>query len=186
MSDVHFVNEQAALDYQCAICLQIIDSPVIVTTCNKHIFCGQCIQRLIDEDDRKDWIVHKCPSCRQSFHSYQVQQVGFIQYQINKLQVYCNNHQNVASCSWIGNYKDLKTHMEHCAYNVVECDLCGQLCIAKSLIQHKTLHQQVKEKKMHMAILRNKVNAMKKRFEKLESSERDLKQKINTSLSAFD
>eukprot|EP01084_Bolivina_argentea_P267855 454809_1 len=210
MSEVHFVNQELAANYQCAVCLETVHSPVIITTCSKHIFCRNCIQRLIDEDDRKNNTVHKCPTCRQTFHSNQVQQVVFIQFQIDKLQVYCNNHQNVEWCPWTGNYTDLETHMENCSYNVVECDLCGESCTTMSLIQHKIQHQRQIEaeeeisckqcnakiqrkhmfdhqKQNHMVIWRNRLNAMRQKFTKLESSERELRQKIDASyLSTFD
>eukprot|EP01084_Bolivina_argentea_P267853 454807_1 len=212
MSEVHFVNQELAANYQCAVCLETVHSPVIITTCSKHIFCRNCIQRLIDEDDRKNNTVHKCPTCRQTFHSNQVQQVVFIQFQIDKLQVYCNNHQNVEWCPWTGNYTDLETHMENCSYNVVECDLCGESCTTMSLIQHKIQHQKsieskaeekiscqycnAKLKRKHMRGHQkqnhmhrwksDRLHAMRQKFAKLESSQCDLMQKIIANRSTFD
>eukprot|EP01083_Nonionella_stella_P253045 871136_1 len=101
MSEVHFVNPKLVESYQCGVCLETITSPVILTSCNTHIFCAGCIASLMAEEFRNR-SMYKCPKCRQSFTPNQVQSVGFVQLQINKLQVYCQNHQNVESCPWKG------------------------------------------------------------------------------------
>eukprot|EP01084_Bolivina_argentea_P062861 114903_1 len=132
--EVKFVDQKAADEYKCPICLEMIWDTTIITTCAEHIFCELCLNKLVDADLRNGKQIHSCPQCRKQFKSEERNQVWWIDRQINSLKVLCYNKR----CEWIGDWLNLEHHIEECSYETINCDECMEACLRQDLLQHKT------------------------------------------------
>jgi len=82
-----FVDEEAAKDFECAICMEVFTDPIQIGSCS-HVFCKGCIDQFDDH--------FPCPTCRTMSIRYQSVRVPFIDRQIKNLQVLCPNHRVTA------------------------------------------------------------------------------------------
>lgn len=89
----------------CAICLDIVNTPVQANCCGK-LFCKVCQENSIKQDDR-------CPYCRNTMKVFEDKRC---QLEINALKLKCPYH--VRDCAWSGCVSDLKKHLENCHYKL--------------------------------------------------------------------
>ena len=92
----------------CAICLDIINTPVQATCCGK-LFCKVCQENAIKQDT-------KCPHCRNTMKVFEDKRC---QQEINALKIVCPYY--VRDCAWSGCVSDLKQHIDNCQYKFVKC-----------------------------------------------------------------
>ena len=92
----------------CAICLDIINTPVQATCCGK-LFCKVCQENSIKQDT-------KCPHCRNTMKVFEDKRC---QQEINALKIVCPYY--VRDCAWSGCVSDLKQHIDNCQYKFVKC-----------------------------------------------------------------
>eukprot|EP01083_Nonionella_stella_P202934 740888_1 len=90
MHQTHFVNKQAAKEYECPICLEIMNQPVQIGCKGGHLFCKGCITEVIKS---KPTPILQCPICSTSFDpNSTTDTIQFIERKINDLTVLCPNH----------------------------------------------------------------------------------------------
>eukprot|EP00483_Globobulimina_turgida_P005920 UN05930 len=88
-SSPSFIDPDAAKEFDCGICLQIVTDPVDIGCINGHIYCNICIARLILERNSNNQFM--CPSCRCICNSESIRKMPFIQRQIKRLKIKCPN-----------------------------------------------------------------------------------------------
>lgn len=96
---VCFMDEDAARQYDCGICLNKLENPVYIG-CGSHFFCNECILTLLSHSASNQF---PCPTCRSSCDRSQVNRIHAIDRQMQQLQVRCPNWQiNASKQSWLG------------------------------------------------------------------------------------
>eukprot|EP01083_Nonionella_stella_P187968 691812_1 len=87
-----FIDAEAAKEFDCCICLQLLSDPVDIGCNNGHIFCRLCIARLIlqSNNNQSNFL---CPSCRCVCQVQSVRKMPFIQRQVNNLKIHCPNQE---------------------------------------------------------------------------------------------
>ena len=132
-------------EYNCVICMQVADEPVRCSGLCAGIFCGGCMQQALRGKKT-------CPSCKKARIKALKDMV--LRNQIMKHQVYClnkgsadeatktsNNRKRKASsdetCTWIGKYDELSTHMKQCDFELVACSNEG----CKEKIERRELEE---------------------------------------------
>eukprot|EP01083_Nonionella_stella_P187543 689342_1 len=83
-----FLDPAAAKTFECSVCYDLFKEPVIIG-CNDHIFCKECITKLVSPGT--DLV--RCPICRASSKASSIRSVKFVERQMNALLVKCPNHQ---------------------------------------------------------------------------------------------
>ncbi len=77
------VDQDAAKELQCGICLQILNKP---RQCkNGHLFCLSCILKSISKNT-------ECPSCRCRLTEENLSRSLFVERHIRNLKVFCKYH----------------------------------------------------------------------------------------------
>ena len=90
-----FEDKEAAEQYKCSICLNIMTDPTDIGCPNQHIYCGECITQLPRLLCSNHYLPHNysCPQCRNLCSIFSTKKMPFIERQIKSLKVKCKNHQ---------------------------------------------------------------------------------------------
>eukprot|EP01083_Nonionella_stella_P124299 375269_1 len=137
----------------------------VIIGCNDHIFCKECITKLVSPGT--DLV--RCPICRASSKASSIRAVKFIERQIKALLVKCPNHQitlekseylnqcrptkekvnipihkkrklnNQELCDWTGPLSDITSHQQHCPLQLISCDHCEQDMLQREVEQHNEI-----------------------------------------------
>merc|ERR1712136_440739 len=132
-SKINYRDNEAFLEeIECPICLDILNSPVLIQQC-QHRFCQNC---LVDK-------IKKCPTCRIPFsHKKDLRSDRNTKNLILKLLFKCEN----TKCDIILQLEDLLKHSQLCNYNEVVCEKCD----AKFLKNEAETHRAICDIKMQM------------------------------------
>eukprot|EP00761_Pharyngomonas_kirbyi_P000371 gb/GECH01000371.1/.p1 GENE.gb/GECH01000371.1/~~gb/GECH01000371.1/.p1 ORF type:complete len:446 (+),score=85.80 gb/GECH01000371.1/:1-1338(+) len=128
--DAVFIHpEQVRSSYECTICTQVFNNPVILS-CG-HTFCRGCIE---------DWLRHErsCPNCRASIPNTKLTPNLGLRDTVNALQVQCPHGFDGGPCGWTGEYGDLNKHLQTCRFVKELCfhPGCSETMYRSELRQH--------------------------------------------------
>lgn len=125
------VDQDAAKELQCAICLQILNKP---RQCkNGHLFCLTCITKCLSKNP-------ECPSCRCRLTEEALARSLFVERHIRNLKVFCKYHfkwseeakdweEDEQGCPHVLTLETRVTHEQKCGFAPVNCKyspLCGK------------------------------------------------------------
>ena len=103
---ISFVDDTAAGQYDCGICLNKLKNPVYIG-CGSHFFCNECILKLLSHSFSGQF---PCPNCRHLCDQSQINRIEYIDRQMDQLQVRCPNHQiTPTKLQWLRRQKTNKT-----------------------------------------------------------------------------
>lgn len=139
--DAVFVHNINMNDVRCAICLLTLREPVQANPCG-HRFCKSCIERIPGYQNEE--LI--CPSDRRRIKVFP--DVGK-EREILNLHVKCSTSES--SCDWIGELRDLKSHLQSCVFAVFSCEFAGIGCKSEGNRQYLTEHIQ-NDIGQHMAL----------------------------------
>lgn len=136
-----FLDSDEAFKYLCSICHHVV-SDCHETRCG-HIFCGYCIDRILDPEDLNSR--YKCPACSQ-LNSHRPHQSTYLNRAVKNLRVKCPFSN--AGCAWTGALSDLmvnqqnqhsgkSAHLMQCDFAPITCDECGHRVCRKEMEQHR-------------------------------------------------
>lgn len=136
-----FLDSEEAFKYLCSICHHVV-SDCHETRCG-HIFCGYCIDRILDPEDLNSR--YKCPACSQ-LNSHRPHQSTYLNRAVKNLRVKCPFSN--AGCAWVGALSDLmvnqhagsngkSAHLMQCDFAPITCDECGHRICRKEMEQHR-------------------------------------------------
>eukprot|EP01083_Nonionella_stella_P081112 223272_1 len=132
-----FLDPEAAKTFECCVCFDLFKDPVIIG-CNDHIFCKECITKVVSPDN--DLV--RCPICRASSKASSIRAVKFIERQIKALLVKCPNHQitlekseYLNQCRPTKEKVNIPIHKKRKLNNQELCDWTGPL--SDMIIAHK-------------------------------------------------
>ena len=127
---VNFIT-QPSQDFNCPICLSLLQKPFLTTCCGGH-FCEECAQKVKRQ-------YNQCPLCKETPLNAVVDK--YFKRQLEQLMVYCPQKE----CKWKGELGKVKQHLAsdqpvgECLYVKVKCLLpCGQEILRSSLYSHMT------------------------------------------------
>ena len=128
LDDFQFVNDLSE-EYQCHICLSLLDDPHLTTCCGHH-FCKNCIFKVAQANQA-------CPMCKAEGFVAVVDKN--VHRKIRALPVYCQFRGK--GCEWQGEFRELEQHLdpvrEHCKFNAIVCSKgCGQTVLRSHLEAH--------------------------------------------------
>ena len=125
------IDQSAAKELQCGICLQLINKP---RQCkNGHLFCLVCITKCISKNP-------ECPTCRCKLDEETLARSLFVERHIRNLKVYCQYHfkfseelkdwdEDEQGCPAILTLETRAAHEAKCGYALVSCKFsssCGK------------------------------------------------------------
>ncbi|KAL6044324.1 RGS-containing protein kinase RCK1 [Balamuthia mandrillaris] len=128
------VDQEAAKDVQCGICLQILNKP---RQCrNGHLFCLSCIVRSISKNP-------ECPTCRCRLEEEHLARSLFVEKHIRNLKVFCKYHfklrdegqsfmewiEDEDGCQEVLTLENRVSHEQKCGFAAVSCKYdssCGR------------------------------------------------------------
>ena len=103
---ISFVDDTAAGQYDCGICLNKLKNPVYIG-CGSHFFCNECILKLLSHSHSGQF---PCPNCRRLCDQSQINRIEYIDRQMDQLQVRCPNYQiTPTKLQWLRRQKTNKT-----------------------------------------------------------------------------
>ena len=116
-------------EYQCHICLSLLDEPHLTTCCGHH-FCKECIHKVAQAKQA-------CPMCKADGFMAVIDKN--IVRRIRALEVRCKFR--AKGCNWQGELRDLENHLDpnhgQCNYIEVDCPKgCGLTILQKELNHH--------------------------------------------------
>eukprot|EP01087_Luapelamoeba_hula_P021686 TRINITY_DN7628_c0_g1_i1.p1 TRINITY_DN7628_c0_g1~~TRINITY_DN7628_c0_g1_i1.p1 ORF type:complete len:423 (-),score=59.84 TRINITY_DN7628_c0_g1_i1:54-1322(-) len=126
--DTLILDQAAARELQCGICLQILNKP---RQCrNGHLFCLGCISRSISKNP-------ECPTCRCKLDEDGLGRSLFVEKHIRSLRVYCKYHfkfseelkdwdEDEAGCTSVLTLETRVAHEQKCGYAPVSCRYSAQ------------------------------------------------------------
>ena len=127
---IDFVNLPSE-EFNCPICLGILQDPYLTACCGNHSVCEACIDNVKKNND-------KCPLCQAKPLNRVVNK--HFKRKLNQLKVCCTHKRE--GCKWKGDYGKLNQHLAidktegECQFVMLKCPLssmCGKLLPRKSL-----------------------------------------------------
>ena len=124
--DLDFMDSDLPDDYECPVCLLILNDPQMVSCCGRK-YCKDCISRIATANQ-------PCPFCKESFSCMAEKQLNR---RILGLKVKCS--QSKIGCEWVGEIRCLEDHQTTaCPYVQVVCALgCGVFIERRYLERHE-------------------------------------------------
>lgn len=120
--------EKLRRKFQCPLCSKAMREPVQVSTCG-HRFCDTCLQEFLSEG------VFKCPEDQLPLDYAKIYPDRELETQVLTLSIRCIHSEE--GCRWSGQIKQLQTHLNVCAFNVIPCpNRCSTKLIRKDLPEH--------------------------------------------------
>ncbi|NP_001161672.1 TRAF-like protein [Saccoglossus kowalevskii] len=119
--------EKVRRKYVCPLCRLPMRDPVQITTC-EHRFCDICLQAYLSEG------IFQCPEDKIPLDYAKIYPDDDMTDEIVALTIRCSYYKD--GCKWIDQLENLKSHLESCKYNQVECPNNCTAVITRKLLKH--------------------------------------------------
>jgi hypothetical protein len=146
-----FVDGKPSDLFQCPVCFETANDPVMCCGDNQHTFCRACLTKWLDT-------VESCPTCKCDVTVDTLLKNRMAAEYIGQCKVRClmaipeegapaakkrktSKKTDPGTCEWVGTIETLDAHMQECAYVHIECQYggsrgCGWAGARRTLFEH--------------------------------------------------